>query len=343
LNLLSGLYGRVTELRRAWYKRHPHRRRRLARPVISVGNLVVGGSGKTPVVAALATLLSSSGERPAILTRGYGRRLTADGVVVVSEGRGVLEAAARSGDEPQMLARALSDVAVLVSPNRYLAGRLAERRLGSTVHLLDDGFQHVQLERDIDLLVLSAADLEERLLPIGRLREPLRAARGADAVLISGTEEEAGAVAARLGGTTAFHLVARYGAPRLIHPFGSPWTGQGRRVLAVAGIGRPNRFFEVLRGEGFEVVREMGFRDHHWFGDRDLKSMQRAATASQADVIITTEKDAMRLLNTRPDALAPHVIVFLPMKISIEPRERFAAWLQERLALARARVPAEAA
>ena len=191
MSLLDGLYGRAARFRRAWYGRQPYRTRQLAQPVISVGNLVVGGSGKTPLVSALARLLVAAGERPAILSRGYGRIRAVDGVVVVSDGHDVLVQTSQSGDEPQMLARALPGVPVLVSPDRYLAGCLAERTFGCTVYLLDDGFQHVQLARDIDLLVISRADLNEWLLPWGRLREPLEAAAAADALLVSGTEEDA--------------------------------------------------------------------------------------------------------------------------------------------------------
>jgi tetraacyldisaccharide 4'-kinase len=181
VNVLSSLYGRAAQLRRAWYGRHPHRARHLERPVISVGNLVVGGSGKTPVVATLARLLCAAGERPAILSRGYGRRRGSDEVVVVSDGRNVLAPVSESGDEPQMLARALTGVPVLVSADRFLAATLAEQLFGCSVHLLDDGFQHVQLGREIDLLVMSRSDLDERVLPAGRLREPLESASAADA------------------------------------------------------------------------------------------------------------------------------------------------------------------
>ena len=140
MNALSAIYGRVAQFRRSWYERDPSRRRRLARPVISVGNLVVGGAGKTPIVAAVARVLQQAGHRPAILSRGYGRRRRADGVVVVSDGVRVLVPAAESGDEPQMLARSLSGVPVLVAADRYLAGRLAEAQFQASVLLLDDGF-----------------------------------------------------------------------------------------------------------------------------------------------------------------------------------------------------------
>lgn len=342
MSALSRLYGRVAQLRRAWYQRQPHRVRHLTQPVISVGNLVVGGSGKTPVVAALARLLLAAGERPAILSRGYGRRRGADGVTVASDGRRVLQDTPATGDEPQMLARALAGVPVVVSSDRYLAGRLAERQFNCTVHLLDDGFQHVQLARDVDLLLMSSADLHERVLPAGRLREPLAAGRAADAVLVTGTDEEAAAVAGALGVGTTFRVTPRYEELRCVHPFGAPLAAAtGRRVVAVAGIARPERFFAALRASGWDVAREIVFRDHHWFSARDLESIQKAAAESNADLILTTEKDAMRLdaLVARPTA----VFAFLPMHVVIEPAASFAEWIADRLRAARLRRGTEAA
>ncbi len=362
MSLLSGVYGRAARFRRAWYGRHPSRTRHLAQPVISVGNLVVGGSGKTPVVSTLARLLVAAGERPVILSRGYGRVRVADGVVVVSDGRDVLVPAPHSGDEPQMLARALPGVPVLVSPDRYLAGTLAERRFDCTVHLLDDGFQHVQLARDVDLLVMSTGDLDERLLPSGRLREPLEAAAATDALLVPGTEEDAEALAGRLGIKNVFRLVPRYDQPRLVEPFGAALPASvGRRTVAVAGIARPERFFAALRAEGWDVAKELVFRDHHWFTSRDLESIRRAAVEAKADVVLTTEKDAVRLAAAHPRTLAPShpgtvapshprtlapsssssssssspVWAFLPLQVGVEPSLSFAAWIQDRLGAAR--------
>ncbi len=362
------MYGRAARFRRAWYGGRPHRMRRLAQPVVSVGNLTVGGSGKTPAVAALARLLVAAGERPAILTRGYRRRRAADGVVVVSDGRKVLVPTLDSGDEPQMLARTLPGVPVLVSPDRHLAGRLAERTFGCTVHLLDDGFQHLQLARDIDLLVISAADLDERLLPGGRLREPLQAAAAADGLLVSGTEDaatadDAAAVAARLGVTPVFRVVPRYEPPRLVEPqLVAPQrlepqrasSARGRRVVAVAGIARPERFFAALRAAGldkgldrgqdggWDVVREIVFRDHHWFSRRDLVVIQQAAVDTGADLVVTTEKDAMRLDGASLGASVGVSLgvngvpwAFLPQQVDIEPRAAFAAWIHQRLGTAR--------
>ncbi len=171
LTAASSLYGAAASWRRRWYARDPGRQRHLSRPVVSVGNLCAGGSGKTPVVEQIARVLVDRGERPAILTRGYARRRALDGVTVVSDGSKILAGLETAGDEPLMLARALPGVPVLVAADRYLAGRLAERQLGATVHLLDDGFQHLALARDVDLLLVAEEDLTDRMLPAGRLRE----------------------------------------------------------------------------------------------------------------------------------------------------------------------------
>ena len=323
MSVLSLVYGRVARLRRSWYEQRPHARRRLDRPVISVGNLVVGGSGKTPVVAAIARMLIEMGERPAVLSRGYARRKKADGVVVVSDGERVLEPVERSGDEPLMLARALPGTPVLVSPDRYLAGRLAESRFGCTVHILDDGFQHLQLARTIDVLLISPGDLAERVLPSGRLRERLDAARGADAVLVFGTEDDAGRVSSAVNVPTAFRVEKRYGPLRPLGEGEAP-APAGARVLAVAGIARPERFFRALREQGWNVVAELAFPDHHWYTTKDLASINNAAQEVHARIVVTTEKDAVRVGEQAWWAA-------LPMEVAIEPADTFRSWLRGRL------------
>jgi len=313
--LLSCAYGRVLLMRRAWYAR-PGRRRRLNHRVISVGNLSLGGSGKTPVVAALARLLRARGERPVILTRGYGRREVTEGVLVVSDGQRVLEPVSRSGDEPQLLARTLSGVPVLVCADRYVAGLFAERHFGVTVSILDDGFQHVQLERDVDLLLVSPADLDDRVLPSGHLREPLTAAKFADAVLVPGTEEDVAQVAAAVGHHNAFRIVPHYADLK------GPRRNGEQTVVAFAGIARPERFFSALRSLGYDVARELTFRDHHWYSARDRETIQSAARETNASLIVTTEKDAVR---------CGFDVAALPMTVSIEPAADFESWLLGRL------------
>jgi tetraacyldisaccharide 4'-kinase len=317
--LLGGVYGRVTQLRRAWYAARPGRRRRLAHPVVSVGNLVAGGSGKTPAVIAIAKLMLARGERPVVLTRGYGRRENTDGVLVVSDGERVLEPVTRSGDEPQLIAQSVQGVPVLVSADRYIAGVFADRTFQPTVSILDDGFQHVQLERDVDLLLVSPADLSERLLPSGLLREPLEAARFADALLVAGMDDEVTTVARALGHDTAFKTTAKYG------------EFHAARVVAFAGIARPRRFFGALRALGCDVAAEMTFRDHHWFTTADVERIQQSARTQEASLVVTTEKDAVRL----PSASWHIPLTTLPMTIDISPADVFESWLFARLGAAR--------
>lgn len=331
MNPLSALYGTLARARRARYARHPHLRRRLHHPVVSIGNLVVGGSGKTPVVAAIARMLKEAGERPAILSRGYARRVASRAPLIVGDRSQVVADVQQSGDEPQMLARALPGVAVIVGADRYASGRLAEEQLQATVLVLDDGFQHLPLARDVDLLVMSPADLDESLLPSGRLREPLSAARSAHALVVRGSEDDARRVSTAAGVDTAFRLEVTYDAPRLVVPFGAE-APHAVRVVAVAGIARPERFFSALAGRGWDVARQWAFRDHHWFTAADVERVTASMRDLGADLVITTEKDAVRLESLLA-AGAPWA--FLPMRVSIEPAAAFRAWLAARLAAAR--------
>jgi tetraacyldisaccharide 4'-kinase len=328
--MLSALYGEIARRRREWYERRPDARRRLAKPVVSVGNLAVGGSGKTPAVAHLAKLLVDAGERPAILSRGYARAIKADGVVVVRDRDRVLADLARAGDEPLMLARRLDGVVVLVATDRHLAGVLAERQLGATVHLLDDGFQHMMLERDVDLVLVDARDLDDpRTLPAGRLREPVETIARADAVVFSGDAEAARGRLASLGARRVFHLTRRLEAPRACGGAGAPAAiAPGARVLAVAGIARPQRFAADLKAAGWIVAGECVFPDHHPYSRADVARVVKQAGADRADAILTTEKDLVRLLPVMPEG-AP--IAWVPLGVSIEPAGAFRAWLLDRV------------
>ena len=338
MRLLSAAYGRVARARRAWYARSPQRRRRLAQPVVSVGNLSVGGTGKTPAVADLARLLAAAGARPVIVSRGYARREPVDGVLVVSDGHFVHEPVERSGDEPQLLARTLPGVPVLVCSDRHLAGVLAERRFGATVVLLDDGFQHFELERDLDLLLMPPGDLTDALLPHGRLREPLDTASIAHAIIVPGSPADAATVAAALPSMRVFTLAQEFGPLRLVRPFGEPVPegalGASRRLVAVSGIARPERFLATVEALGWEVARSMVFSDHHWFTRKDVAAIHQAVQALGAGGVITTEKDAVRLASLT----LPHEIAwtYVPMRATVEPAAEFRQWLLARLAQARA-------
>jgi tetraacyldisaccharide 4'-kinase len=322
--VLSSLYAALARRRREFYAARPDRRQRLRRPVISVGNLAVGGRGKTPVVACLARLLVEMGERPAILSRGYRRRQPEDGVVVVRDAHVMRADLDRSGDEPLMLARSLPGVAVLVSPDRYVAGRIAEQHLGATVHVLDDGFQHLPLDRDIDLVIIDAEDVsaEARTLPEGRLRELPDALIAADAVLA--VDEGA------LEGVPGAASTATFRLRRSIGRIGGEI--QKGSVMAVAGIAGPERFFEDLRSGGLAVVATAAFRDHHRYSRRDLDRLVRTARAAGAARIVTTEKDYVRLLPFRPFALP---IDWVPLTMEPDPLPDFRVWLAGALNAAR--------
>ena len=298
--MLSGLYARVAAQRRRWYDRHPQARRRLARPVVSVGALAAGGRGKTPLAALVAELLRDAGERPAVLSRGYGRRVRADGVVVVRDAEAVRATVDTAGDEPLMLAERLRGVPVLVCDDRYLAGRLAEAQLGATVHVLDDGFQHLRLARDLDLLLVSADDLEQPTLPGGRLRERPATARLADALIVDAPDRvAAGVVADRFDAGTSFLMRRSLDAPRPVAGGGAADGRGAGRVLAVAGIAAPERFTAALTAAGFDLAGALTFADHHRFTPADVRRIADRASSLGVDLVLTTEKDAVRL--------APHI------------------------------------
>ena len=300
--------------------------------MISVGNLRVGGTGKTPVVAHLARLLLEHGERPAILTRGYGRTRPSDGVTIVSDETAVLAELADAGDEPLMLARALPGVPVLVGANRYRCGDVAERQFGVTVHLLDDGFQHVTLDRDVDLLLVDEGDLNDRVLPAGRLREPLVNAAAADAVLVT-TDDHAAVtrVAHVLGAATSFHVLRTIHTPRALdnRPVAN---ASGARLFAFAGIARPDRFFLDLAASGRPPAETLAFPDHHQYSQKDIDRISERARVVGATAVLTTEKDAVRLEGLN---LAGLRVETIPLTATIEPADQFAAWLFARLQKAR--------
>jgi tetraacyldisaccharide 4'-kinase len=300
--------------------------------VISIGNIAVGGRAKTPLAALVATRLLAMGERPAILSRGYARRDARDGVVVVRDQRGMRADLDRAGDEPLMLARQLDGVAVLVSSSRYLAGRLAEHHFGCTVHVLDDGFQHFDLRRDADIVVVAREDLDRpETLPSGRLREPLDAVSAADAIVALGDDVPLERVAMR--GRPAWRARRRLHGVQMAEPCTHATLAPGSRsVYAVAGIADPGGFFRDLRAAGWTISGEASFRDHHAYSRAEALSLVRAARDSGAHAILTTEKDLVRLLPFRPFSFP---LACVPLVIDLESPAAFDDWLAGRLARAR--------
>lgn len=335
------LYGAAHRLRQGWYH---GRAARLPRPVVSVGNLSWGGGGKTPMVAAIAAHLRDGGRRVAILSRGYGRR-SGPGVRLVSDGEGPLLGPMLAGDEPVLLAGDLPGVAVVVGADRARAGRHALERLGSPpdVFLLDDGFSHLGLERDLDLLLFPAADpfAGGRLPPGGRLREPLASAARADAAILTGYGDvdraAAGAALARALRPYGFRGAGfaagvAPGEPRFITT--APGPGQagsgkpvppGSRALLVSGIARPRSFRDTVERLGFPVADHLVFPDHHDYPDASLGKIVRAYHQSGATVVLATGKDRVKLQGRLELPLAE-------VPIRAAPPEDFFAWLDERLA-----------
>jgi tetraacyldisaccharide 4'-kinase len=296
--VLHTLYGQLALARRAWYAQ-PGRSRRLARPVVSVGNLSVGGTGKTPCVAKIAAWLVAQGERPAILSRGYARPERSRGVTVVSDGSRILTDVRHAGDEPMMLAQAVPGAVVVVCASRYAAGRAAEATLGATVHVLDDGFQHVRLARDLDIVVTPAGELaREHVLPKGRLREPQSVLSRADLLIVVGATDDAAAEEARaVGVPRGIGAERRLGGPVEVQG-GTPETGG--TVVVLAGIGQPEQFVAGVRAAGWRVADTCVFADHHWFSRADLADVARRVTAAGAWGVLTTDKDAVRLDRQEP-------------------------------------------
>ena len=300
------------------------------RPVVSVGNLTTGGRGKTPTVAWLARMLVEAGERPAILSRGYARRNADEGVTVVSDGVHLLADLARSGDEPLLLAREVPGAAVFVCDDRALAGTLAERVFGATVHLLDDGFQHLQLARDVDLVVVRPSDLLDRPMPFGRLREPVQALEAAHAVIMDSASADDATGGGRARPT--FLLRRSLGRPVPLEA-DRPWPDDAHPVVAVAGIAEPGRFPRALEAAGWTVARTLTFADHHAYTRGDLERIVRIASRVGAVGIVTTAKDAMRLLPLRPLSMP---VAYVPLDVSIEPVSTFRPWFFDELRKARA-------
>lgn len=301
---LSWLYGLGAVVRGG---RQARRAKRLHHPVVSVGNLTVGGTGKTPVTAFLAAALRDAGLRPVILTRGYGGKglPPGSGVLLVSDGRQIFPGADSAGDEPLLLARKLPGVAVVRGADRYAAGLWFEKRYDVDLFLLDDGFQHRGLHRDFDLLLVDGRRGvgNGRTLPAGPLREPLSAAARADAVLVTrrGPGEP--------GDPLPWRLRRRLGekpvwAADLVPDGlrdaggelpGSPAGLPGLPAVAVAGLADPGQFFRMLARHGARLLEELAFPDHCPYGPPDVRRIRDAVKRSAAPWVLATAKDAVKL------------------------------------------------
>lgn len=296
MNPLSLVFGAGVALRNTLYDRGIFKVHKLARPVVSIGNISVGGSGKTPCVIALGELLKERGVGFDVLSRGYGRNSTEIAVVDPS---GTPE---QFGDEPLLIARKLQ-VPVVVGASRYQAGLLAEREFNSRLHLLDDGFQHRRLHRDFDLVLLPETDLTDKLLPAGRLRERPRSLCRADAVVLFGSTD------------TPQFRARTFRAQRVIEL--APAAG---KAVVFCAIARPGQFFAAIKGIGQETAGEGALPDHHRYTQSDIDRLLLLKQGRGADFFVTTEKD---LINLGPLAAQLEPLRIARLRLELEDPEHF--------------------
>ena len=293
MSVFSALFGAGVRFRNSFYSHKLLKAHCLAGTVVSVGNLSVGGSGKTPFVLLVGELLKQRGVKFDVLSRGYGRK--SKGVAIVDPAG----PAAEFGDEPLLIARRLQ-VPVVVGEDRYKAGVEAERKFGQALHILDDGFQHRALARDLDIVLVTPEDARDRLLPAGRLREPLSSLSRADVVVLAGgaTPEDF-----PLPGKQVWRVrrnIAKVETPE--------------RPLVFCGIARPEHFLFQLKLAGVDAAAQALYRDHHSYSESDVRDLLALAKKSDARGFITTEKDAINL-GGYLSALKPLAVVPVKMEL----------------------------
>jgi 3-deoxy-D-manno-octulosonic-acid transferase len=301
LSGLAVLYGLAVRARARLYRIGWLPSRRLPCRVVSVGNLTVGGTGKTPVVIALVAQLLARGLRVGVLSRGY-RRRSREAELLVSDGETVLAGPAEAGDEPYLIAVRCPRAVVAVGSDRYRLGRWVMDKHPIDCFILDDGFQHLGLHRDADLLLVDASDPAglQMLVPAGRLREPLTAAARATAVLMTRTDagdwQDVAKTIERTTGETTPPILSRFRAEALMNVASGEVRPAdalaGRMVVAFSGIGNPASFRALLLRLGVRIAGERIFVDHHDYTAADLETVRERARRSGADLIVTTEKDA---------------------------------------------------
>jgi len=311
LRPLSPLYTAAVAARNAAYSRQWANARSLQWPVISVGSIVAGGAGKTPLVIRLAQLLQAEGYSVDVLSRGYGR--SADSVGRVKPDGSATE----FGDEPILIARH-AGVQVYVGASRHAAGLLAEQEAGKSrgIHLLDDGFQHRGLKRDLDIVLVSAADLNDIMLPAGNLREPLSALERAGVLVIRDEEWLLEPMLRARGLTQPVWVIHR----KVVCP------DIGVRPLVFCGIARPEGLWNGIQSncveKGLKIAHFHPFPDHHFYTPADMRTLAGKAKEARADCFLTTEKDAVKLdreLRAHLEAFAPLGIVQLAATLNDEP------------------------
>jgi len=311
---LSPLYSFIMTTRSSFYHKGLMKQHRLEVPVVSVGNLVLGGTGKTPLVQYIARLFQQQGRKPAVLSRGYKGSATGS-INVVSTPDAVLLEASEAGDEPRLLAEKLPGIPVITGKKRFLTGRFAIDSIGADILILDDGFQHLALQRDLDLVLFSARKAlgNGYVLPGGELREPLAGLKRADAFIISNVDapqkdnvpEFISFLKDRFPETPLF--TAGYQPENVLHRIDTDKTDTISHEAACriplygfCGIAGPESFKTTLRENSMKLTGFQGFPDHHDYTTSDIRSLLVDARASGAEGLITTEKDWVKLRHLFP-------------------------------------------
>ncbi len=304
-------YGVVAQLRSGLYRYGLLKTRSLSCPVISVGNLTVGGTGKTPVVIALANWLYKQGKRVGVISRGYGRD-DENQIILVSNGNGVLVNAHEAGDEPVLIATRCPGVPVIVGADRYAAGIQLLNQFSCDVLILDDGFQHLALRRDVNLLLLDAEAPfgNWRLLPRGPLREPWSELKRATALMTTRAKADDHSESKTMDVPTRSDLPAAAvcfslnGLVNLrtgkLHP---PETMTGKSCVAFCGIAKPDSFSTLLENAGLTIQELLSFPDHWRYTSEDLQKIWDSTEGCAPKIVITTEKDAVKIRDRLPESL----------------------------------------
>ena len=348
LYTLSLPYGGAVRFRNYLYDNGLLETKKLPCPVVSVGNLTVGGTGKTPMVILLANLLQKKGYRPAVLSRGYAGR-NRQKSNVITDGQNILLGPDDAGDEPFLIAASTSGVPVLTGRDRYLAGKHALDRLGANVLVLDDAFQHRQVFRDLNILLLDAERPFENgcILPRGPLREPRSSLKRADLIVLTRVDEKIQSTFnldldhefPEIPVFQARHRPAGLCRIRFPSPGGRderegettlpPDSLRGKRVCAFAGIAHPESFRKTVESLGAEVVAFKTYPDHHHYTREDVEDIQKASREQAAEIILTTEKDGVKL-SCLDDAVPDICMLRIEMEILSESK-RFEDTILARL------------
>jgi tetraacyldisaccharide 4'-kinase len=327
LNLLSFLYQGIVNLRKLMYSWGIKKQKSLAAKVISVGNITVGGTGKTPVVQLLAKTLVGKGHKVVILNRGYKANFS-DEIGLVSDGNEVLMNAEEAGDEAYMLASSLKGIPVIIGSERSQTGKFACQEFDPDFIILDDAFQHLQVARDYDLVVIDATNPfgNEHLLPRGLLREPLSSLKRAHIFFLTKVDQigdnKLRDIKKRLIEINpAAMIITTKHNPTYLRKINSNQQNEinltGEKILAVSGIGNPKAFEETLRGLGAELIDKLRFADHHTYTRKEVLEIYALASEKNVDRIITTEKDAVSIDDDLLEEIELEMISFEVLGIEI--------------------------